>query len=132
MLPPSFGATGSERRGKGIGRPLKTRKSCPDPGTVFGMEASQSGYRRILRREKSTGAMVGKPWFEPKRFGYGASPATWQGWAVTVLFLAMMILDVALIQGILRWVGGLLLFMAFVGAVYLKTGGGWRWRSGKL
>ena len=23
-------------------------------------------------------------WFRPKRFGYGAVPATWQGWAATL------------------------------------------------
>jgi len=23
-------------------------------------------------------------WFKPKRYGYGATPATWQGWAVTL------------------------------------------------
>jgi hypothetical protein len=22
-------------------------------------------------------------WFKPKRFGYGATPSTWEGWAVT-------------------------------------------------
>ena len=25
-------------------------------------------------------------WFKPKRFGYGVTPATWEGWLVTVLF----------------------------------------------
>ena len=23
-------------------------------------------------------------WFRPKRYGYGATPVTWQGWAVTL------------------------------------------------
>ena len=23
-------------------------------------------------------------WFKPKRYGYGATPVTWQGWAVTL------------------------------------------------
>ena len=75
--------------------------------------------------------MTGKPWFEPKRFGYGASPVTWQGWAATALFIAMMVLDVVLLRGIQRWAGGLLLVAIFVGAVYVKSSGEWRWRSGK-
>lgn len=23
-------------------------------------------------------------WFKPRRYGYGAAPATWEGWAVTL------------------------------------------------
>lgn len=30
-----------------------------------------------------------RPWFVPKRhFGWGWSPASWQGWVVTLIFLA--------------------------------------------
>jgi hypothetical protein len=28
-------------------------------------------------------------WFKPKRYGYGATPVTWQGWAVTRMALAL-------------------------------------------
>ena len=28
--------------------------------------------------------MERKPWFKPKRFGYGWTPASWQGWAITL------------------------------------------------
>ena len=31
--------------------------------------------------------MERKPWFKPKRFGYGWTPASWQGWAVTLVLL---------------------------------------------
>jgi hypothetical protein len=27
-----------------------------------------------------------KAWFGPKRFGYGASPRSWEGWLATALF----------------------------------------------
>lgn len=30
-------------------------------------------------------------WFRPKRFGYGWSPATWEGWAVTGLAVLLMV-----------------------------------------
>ena len=34
----------------------------------------------------------GPEWFAPKRYGYGAGlPITWQGWALTVVFLAVSI-----------------------------------------
>lgn len=31
-------------------------------------------------------------WFGPKRFGYGWSPRTWEGWAVVALFIAGLVL----------------------------------------
>ena len=33
-----------------------------------------------------------KPWFGPKRFGYGISPQTWQGWVVVVGVCAILFL----------------------------------------
>ena len=30
-------------------------------------------------------------WFRPKRYGYGATPVTWQGWAVTIATVAAMV-----------------------------------------
>lgn len=27
-------------------------------------------------------------WFKPKRYGYGATPTTWQGWVIVAAFLA--------------------------------------------
>lgn len=30
---------------------------------------------------------AGKPCFAPKRYGYGAFPLTWEGWAATAVFV---------------------------------------------
>jgi ABC-type dipeptide/oligopeptide/nickel transport system permease subunit len=35
-----------------------------------------------------------RPWFGPKRIGYGLRPQTWQGWAIT-LVIALVVLAVA-------------------------------------
>ena len=33
----------------------------------------------------------GPEWFAPKRYGYGAGlPISWQGWAIAVVFLALV------------------------------------------
>jgi hypothetical protein len=33
-----------------------------------------------------------KPWFGPKRFiGWGASPASWEGWVVTAIYILLVI-----------------------------------------
>jgi|GEM_PF-227230 len=35
-----------------------------------------------------------KPWFSPKKFGYGwGLPSTWQGWVVLVFYFAFLIYD---------------------------------------
>jgi len=39
-----------------------------------------------------------RPWFGPKRFGYGISPKTWQGWLIVAVF-------VAVVTGIALWLG---------------------------
>jgi hypothetical protein len=30
-----------------------------------------------------------KPWFEPRTFGYGWTPASWEGWAVTLVWMVV-------------------------------------------
>ena len=30
-------------------------------------------------------------WFKPKRYGYGATPITWQGWVVTIATVLAMV-----------------------------------------
>lgn len=75
--------------------------------------------------------MVSKPWFEPKRFGYGASPTAWQGWLATAVFAALFVLDVTQFRGVLRWGLGVVLIAAFIPLVYFKSSDEWRWRWGK-
>jgi hypothetical protein len=80
-------------------------------------------------------------WFKPKRYGYGATPVTWQGWAVTVgTVLAMVAVSLCLrltAKSLWDLVALLLFDAAAVAALvivsyvsYRKTDGGWRWRWG--
>jgi hypothetical protein len=39
-----------------------------------------------------------RPWFGPKRIGYGLRPQTWQGWAVTSAAVALIIVIAALVH----------------------------------
>ena len=34
--------------------------------------------------------MPGRPWFRPKRYGLGFSPASWQGWLSTAAYIAIV------------------------------------------
>ena len=78
-------------------------------------------------------------WFKPKRYGYGATPVTWQGWAVTLATL-IIVLTTSLLMPILarndiRPVAAFILIdiAAIVSLVIVsrrKTEGEWRWRWG--
>ena len=76
-------------------------------------------------------------WFKPKRYGYGATPATWQGWAFTVgTVLAMVAVSLYLrltAKSLWALVALLMFDAAAVAALvvvgYRKTDGAWRWRD---
>jgi hypothetical protein len=76
-------------------------------------------------------------WFKPKRFGYGATPDTWQGWVATALFALAFIGLTALFAprgdtGLILFYGGAaVLVVAFSLFARSKTDGEWRWRWGK-
>ena len=78
-------------------------------------------------------------WFRQKKFGYGATPNTWQGWAVTIIS-ALAVFGVILSGPMIRdnvlrgvWIALGLSVTVIVTVVisYRKTEGGWRWRSGE-
>ena len=71
-------------------------------------------------------------WFVPHGFGIGAKPVTWQGWALTLGFAALLVADTRLVPGKEPKVAvGLALAVLFVVLCSRKTDGGWRWRWGQ-
>jgi len=78
--------------------------------------------------------MTDRPeWFEAKRYGYGAGlPIAWQGWAVTVAFLATVGAIAFLFGDQPLAAVALLVPLALVLIVITMrtTRGGWRWRWG--
>lgn len=78
-------------------------------------------------------------WFKQKRYGYGAVPSTWQGWALVAVYVAVITgLSLWLTQGAIQAETRTLPFFAlvavvtliFVTIVFRTTEGGWRWRWG--
>ena len=77
-------------------------------------------------------------WFKPKTFGFGAAPATRQGWALGIAYVvALVAVSVVLVPfgevvsagRIAAW--GLIVVAATAAAIYvawLKTDGRWQWR----
>ncbi|MEZ5994675.1 MAG: hypothetical protein R3C25_02885 [Hyphomonadaceae bacterium] len=79
-------------------------------------------------------------WFQPKRYGLGANPSTWEGWAQTLayagaLLLAAFVTAAPLQSGEpkpLAFVAiTVSLTLVFVYICWRKTEGGWRWRWGE-
>jgi asparagine N-glycosylation enzyme membrane subunit Stt3 len=74
-------------------------------------------------------------WFRPKRYGYGATSITWEGWAVTlatVLAMAAVSLVLRLEDRSYLSLAGLIAFdLAALALLFIvsrrKTEGEWRW-----
>jgi hypothetical protein len=81
-------------------------------------------------------------WFRPKRYGYGATPVSWQGWALTIGAVAAILLAAWVLIGFDRSTApataNVVLFLVFdavlVAALWIvsrrTTEGEWRWRWG--
>ena len=62
-----------------------------------------------------------RAWFGPKRWGWGASPASWEGWAATGVFiLAMGVTGYLFDNDIWRWAAMLVEIALFL-VVILMT-----------
>jgi hypothetical protein len=80
-----------------------------------------------------------KYWFRQKALGIGSTPNTWQGWALTLGYAAVLLVMVSEAkqipdrhtQMLVIASGVALLTTGFCVITWLKTEGGWRWRSGK-
>ena len=93
----------------------------------------------------SAGMTPTRYWFKPKTYGYGATPANWQGWVATGVFvIGVMALSLLLLgmepkpgTGLGSWRIGIWTLMVAgltVGFIWLsgvKSDGQWGWRWGK-
>ena len=78
-------------------------------------------------------------WFKPRRYGYGAMPTTWQGWATIFAFPLLCGLVVLGLMWAMPNVLGLLGIVVFIPlALYVfmnfvktRTDGEWRWQLGE-
>lgn len=76
---------------------------------------------------------INKYWFKPKRYGYGATPITWEGWAVVVVFVGFLMLRSAMISETNHTQFILELVISIVIMIILskdKTKEDWKWRWG--
>ena len=70
-----------------------------------------------------------RPWFGPKRFGWGWTPVAWQGWLVVVAFLAAVVLSGFYLAGAARAAGVVALIVVLILVAWLTGDSpGSRWR----
>lgn len=77
-------------------------------------------------------------WFKQRRYGFGAYPASWQGWALTAAYVVGMIAAAVMFappagepQTMRFFVIAGALTIVFVAIAWRTTEDGWRWRWGK-
>jgi hypothetical protein len=77
-------------------------------------------------------------WFRPKQYGYGATPVTWQGWAITIAAVLVVAAATSWLTTLTAvnpwfWVAVLMdavVIVALLAVTRRKTEGEWRWRWG--
>jgi len=77
-------------------------------------------------------------WFKPRRYGYGATPSTWQGWATIAAFIVVCVLGALALFAWAPLPWNIIAFLAFMVLAVLvlisivrgKTDGAWDWRWG--
>jgi hypothetical protein len=82
--------------------------------------------------------MTNAYWFKPKKFGYGATPSTWQGWAVTGAYCLIVWGSAAAMvahrgSGLALAISTSIIVAATVALVAVgvkKTAGRWGWNAG--
>ena len=84
--------------------------------------------------------MTARYWFRPKRYGFGATPVTWEGWAFAGFMIAFLtgatwyLLAGKAAQSTTAFIVWAVLFVAVIaGSIMVtksKTEGSWQWRWG--
>ena len=75
----------------------------PPPSMIpFDEEDQDALYKGLAEEQAKRGGMkeerpYKKPWFGPKRIGYGIRPQTWQGWLIILIFAIVVIVVARLV-----------------------------------
>ena len=75
-----------------------------------------------------------RPWFRPKRYGYGSGlPIAWQGWLLIAAHVALILGVTAILRDepVALAAGVTVIALVPMPLYAAKTDGGWRWRWGK-
>src|SRR5262245_44285331 len=68
--------------------------------------------------------LMGRPWFRRRSLGFGWRPVSWQGWAVSLVAVALVIGVLALLRASPERIPLVILILAVYTVIALLTGGG--------
>ena len=76
--------------------------------------------------------MLNRYWFKPKKFGYGASACSWEGWFILFLYIVFIfyITFVKIIEIELYLIFLVSSSFMLILVSYFTTQGRWKWRWG--
>jgi hypothetical protein len=77
-------------------------------------------------------------WFRPKTYGFGATPVSWEGWAVIAVYVAVIVVCTVVLlrrkRSLHSWWPAVIAILIATGAMVwvaeAKTDGAWEWRGG--
>ncbi len=77
-------------------------------------------------------------WFRPKAYGYGATPITWEGWAIVAAYIAVVLAALMRFSHhnntFSTWLSAAAVIALATGVMVFvsrkKTDGAWSWRWG--
>ena len=74
-----------------------------------------------------------RAWFTTKKYGYGATPSSWQGWSLIIIYVVLMTyFSLTLIYDIIKYFFvTTLLTMLLIIIVIKTTNKPWSWRLGR-
>lgn len=75
--------------------------------------------------------MANNLWFKRKTYGYGWTPATWQGWAVIIIWLILFYFAVTKIDSEIVKLVSILILTGILIFVSYKKGEKPKWQWGK-
>ena len=75
--------------------------------------------------------MTNNLWFKRKTYGYGWTPATWQGWAVIIIWLILFYFAVTKIDSQIMKLVSILILTGILIFVSYKKGEKPKWQWGK-
>jgi membrane-associated phospholipid phosphatase len=94
-----------------------------------------------MENQSSTTTQEKKYWFKAKSYGYGWYPASWQGWAILILFIAAIVYNFFRIDAaqhsvsdvLMSFVPETLLLVALLVLIAWITGekASWKWGDKK-
>ena len=77
-------------------------------------------------------------WFKPKTFGYGATPTTWEGWALVAVYILVLVAGIVAMTLRKESFATYIASLAVIGVATVvmvvvsvqKTDGAWHWSWG--